>query len=70
MTENGTILATGATGYVGPRLVTRLLVKGEHHLPEQPRPGNFVPGRPPEHPIVAPGSLCTFICSCYYQISN
>ena len=28
MTENGTILVTGVTGYVGPRLVTRLLVKG------------------------------------------
>jgi uncharacterized protein YbjT (DUF2867 family) len=25
MTENGTILVTGATGYVGARLVTRLL---------------------------------------------
>lgn len=28
MTENGTIIATGATGYVGPLLVTRPLVKG------------------------------------------
>ena len=28
MTENGAILVTGATGYVGARLVTRLLAKG------------------------------------------
>lgn len=28
MTENGVILVTGATGYVGARLVTRLLAKG------------------------------------------
>src|SRR5512143_1189692 len=28
MMKNGTILVTGATGYVGSRLVTRLLAKG------------------------------------------